>query len=170
MGRMSQLQCLIIFVICASAIGCRPEQVDLSFHTLERREMSGTGEIWQHDEPGLLIVATLNDVPQLSDLVTREAEAKLQNLDLDQHFAVAVFQGMSFIVVPGIVIQRISQSGDTITIYAHILELVAEAQRPLVVSPYHLVAVQRGDELQGDIEFVLNVDGKVVSRKARVFP
>jgi hypothetical protein len=108
---------------------CRPKEIELPFETIGQ----SAGE-WEPKEPGLMIIATYEDLAQIDGLVPEDDRTQLQNLNFDQYLAIAAFQGRHLYVVPGIEIQRISSKNGKIIIYAHILELVSEVRRPLKVS------------------------------------
>jgi hypothetical protein len=61
---------------------------------------------------------------------------------------------------------------DTITIYAHVPKPARgeDVWLPAVAAPYHLVRVQRKEDIQGEIRFVLNVDGKTVASTQHDIP
>ena len=154
--------------------GCRgKKEVVLPFETIERADTPGTGEEYEGEEPKLAIIAEAGKINALEDTVSSDALAQLRDMDFDQYFAVAVFQGWQPQLPPppsGVEIQRISKKRSTITIYAHFHEPAGEVWRPVEISPYHLVRVQRGKEMQGEIKFVLNVDGTVVSQQDHHLP
>jgi hypothetical protein len=173
MRKQMRFLCLAFLMVLVETTACQPEETELPFETIERRPYGSTGKLWRAQKPGLVIVATPDDLAQVNDFFTFDAQTQLQNLDFERHFVVVVFQGFqgSLPADPfGIEVQKIIE-GDTVEIYAHIYEHVGEVvRRPVQNSPYHLVQVQREKGVQGDMGFVLIVDGTVVSRQSRRLP
>lgn len=59
----------------------------------------------------------------------------------------------------GIEVTRITREGDTVTIYALSYGPVEDyARMDVEISAYHLVKVQKGEGLEGNITLVLNVE------------
>lgn len=166
---------LVVIPMTIMLSGCQEEkEVDLSFETIERSERGEGKELYSIPEPKLVVVAAPGEISALADNVSPDALVHLQNLDFDQYFAIAVFQGWrSELPTPqsGVEVQRIGRKESTITLYAQFYEPIEGYERkPIVISPYHLVKVQRGKEVQGEVEFILNVDGTAVSRQTHRLP
>ncbi len=123
----------------------------------------------------LLIITEAAEIDVLGNTVSLNAQAQLRNLDLDQYFAIAVFQGWESYWPPpsSIEVQRISKRGITITTYVHIHELSRSGEvelRAMVASPYHLVKIRKGEDMQGRFQFILDVDGATVSQQTHRLP
>ena len=174
MRKRAQFLSLTILMILIGTTACQPEETELLFETIERRPYGSTGKLWRAQNPGFVTVATPDDLAQVNDFFTFDAHAQLQNLDFERHFAVVVFQGFqgSLLGPPfGVEVQKIIKEGGTVKIHAHIYEHVGEVvRRPVQNSPYHLVQVRREEDMRGEIEFVLIVDGTVMSRQSHRLP
>jgi len=155
--------------------GCRgKKEVVLPFETIERADIPGTGEEYEGEEPKLAIIADATELDTLGNTVSLDAQAQLQDLDFDQYFAIVVFEGQHSDMPPlrsGVEVQRISRKGSTITIYAHSYEPVEGYEQVIIkTSPYHLVKMRKGENMQGEFQFVLGVDGTVVSQQTHRLP
>lgn len=95
MSRLLQPQCLAIFVICAGVIGCRPEETELPFKTIDKSPPHFTRRLWwDATEPGLMVMADTEDLVQLDHLITVEGGLpQLSEVDFDTYFVVAIFLG-----------------------------------------------------------------------------
>jgi hypothetical protein len=147
----------------------------LPFETILRSPIGERNErCHATEQPLLFVIAEPSESSGLTNAVMPEALAQVQGLDFERYIAIAAFQGQQPYLLQdpeGFTIQRILQEGRVITIYAEVvdtLEIVVQAQ--LVVSPYHLVKVERGEAVQGELEFVLSVDGVEVARETHVIP
>jgi hypothetical protein len=166
---------LVAISAATTLSGCQEEkEIDLPFETIERADLAGTGEYYEGKEPKLLVITEAAEIDTLGKTVSLNAQAQLRNLDLDQYFAIAVFQGWGPDLPPppsGIEVQRISKQGITITTYVHIYEPSGEVElRAIVASPYHLVKIRKGEDTQGKFQFILNVDGATVSQQTHRLP
>jgi len=155
--------------------GCQKEkEVDLPFETIERADLAGTGEYYEGEEPKLFVITEAAEIDALGNTISFDAQAQLRNLDFDRYFAVAVFQGGQPDLPPppsGIEVQGISKQGITITTYIHIYEPAEEVElRAVVASPYHLVKIRKGEDMQGEFQFILDVDGATVSQQTHRLP
>jgi hypothetical protein len=162
---MLQLLCLAILVIYAGAIGCRPEEIELPFETIEQEEAAG--EIWYTEEPGLMIIATPEDLAQIDDLFTKDAQVQLREMDFGSYFAIASFLGRQGGSHEGIETQRVVRRGDAVSVYVHV-------GRPgmfeIVTSPYHLVKVRKEGNWEQRIEFRLYLEGEYITSLAHFIP
>jgi hypothetical protein len=171
---------LVVLAALAVAVaitlsGCQgKKEVELPFETIERADSPGGGEYYEDKDPRLVIIAKAAELDTLGNTVSSDAQTQLRNLDFDRCFAIAVFQGWRpTLPTPrsGIEVQRLSKEGSTITIYAHVYEPVeGYEQKTIVTSPYHLVKTRKGEDMQGEFEFVLNVDGTNVVRQTHLVP
>ena len=154
----------LLLLAAAGAIlpGCRPQIKELAFETIERAELPGTGGEYQGEDPKMVIITRQEEIDTLGDSISFSAQDELRNLDFNEYFGIAVFQGLKGTNMYGVDIQRVTKSGNTITIFAHFTERNPELAAAAVnTSPYHIVKVQK-DGLQGEFDFFLNVDGEVI--------
>ncbi|MGH2521057.1 MAG: protease complex subunit PrcB family protein [Anaerolineales bacterium] len=152
--------------------GCRAEtqEVELPFETIERNPTSpNTGQQYE-GAAQLVVVASPADANALGQTVSLGALAGLRNLDFERQFALAAFQGAQPTDGYGAEIDRVTQFGDVITVYAHFTQRDPYVYAdPAPTSPYHLVKLSRED-LKGELTFVLNADGTVISEQTHVMP
>jgi hypothetical protein len=176
MIKLSQIFCLIILVALAGATGCKDKEpaIEILFETMERKDLSGTGEYYEDKEPKLVVITGPEQADILGNTISPEAQAQLRNLDFDQHVAIVAFQGWRPVIPTprsGVEIQRIEKRGNTITVFAQLYEPVEDLVKiSLVISPYHLVKIQKGGDIQGEFKFILKADGKSVARQTHFIP
>ncbi len=162
---------LCILVALAGLSACQPKEVDLPFETIERRDASGTGQVYKDKSPGLIVIATPEEAAILDALVTPEAQVQLQRLDYDAYFVIAVFQGRKPTTGYDIQIERITRLESKVTIQARFLEPKPDAEKaPEETSPYHLVQVQKTGTWGQSITFNLVVDNVVVTSLSHHVP
>jgi len=149
----------------------RTTEIDLPFETIEQRDASGVGKVYEDKRPGLLIIARPEETAGLKSLVRPEAQARLQGLDYDHYFAVVVFQGWKTTNRYGVQIERIARWGSEVTIYARFSEPDPNKERgPEITSPYHLVQVKKVGRWEQEIAFQVVVDGINVTSLSHYVP
>ena len=165
MSRMLQLLCLVTLVICAGAVGCRTEEIELPFEPMEQEEAAGKTR--DTEEPGLMIIATPEDLAQIDDLFTKDAEAQLREMDFDTYYAIASFLGRQGGSHEGIETERVVRRGDAVSVYVRI-------GRPgmfeIVTSPYHLVKVRKEGNWDRSIDFGLYLEREYITSLAHFIP
>lgn len=162
---------LSVLAISLGLSACQPKEVDLLFETIERRDASGTGQVYQDRQPGLLVITTPEEAASLGALVTSEAQAQLQSLNYNAHFAIAIFQGRKPTTGYGVEIERITRLESKVTIYARFLEPKPNAERaPEETSPYHVVQVQKTGTWRQSIIFDLVEGDTVVTSLSHYVP
>lgn len=63
---MSKLMIFLSVLAFSLWLGaCQPKEVDLLFETVEQRDASGTGQIYQDTQPGLIVIATPEETASL---------------------------------------------------------------------------------------------------------
>lgn len=169
---MSKLMIFLSVLAISLGLGaCQPKEVDLPFETVERRDASGTGQIYQDKQPGLIVIATPEEAASLGALVTSEAQAQLQNLNYNTYFAIAIFQGRKPTTQYSVQIERITRKGNIVTIHALFKEpQPGEAKGDEVTSPYHLVQVQKVGTWEQTITFNLVVGDAIVTSLLHYIP
>ena len=136
--------------------------VELLFETVERAEISGTGDDYPGKTPNLMVITRAEDVIALGNTVSPSAQDELSKLDYNIYFVLVVFQGIKGTNMYGVDIQRVTRDENRITVFAHFTERDPEmAAADVITSPYHIVKVPR-DGLKGEFEFFLNGDGEVI--------
>jgi len=158
---------LLLAGLAVVLTACKPKEIELPFETIERLDTSVTGEIWEAREPGLMVIATLEDLAQIDDLFTKDAQAQLREMDSDIHFAVAAFLGWQGSGHEGIWIEQVVRRGDQIAVHVRV-------GRPggtsVVTSPYHLVTVRKEGNWNRKIRFTLHLDGTVITSLVHFIP
>jgi len=162
---------LLLVVVVISLPGCgRTKGMEMPFETIDRGMGAGRRERYESKEPGLVIIASLQDFALFEDDVPRLAQ-KLKDIDYSQFYVVAVFQGRKPTGAYEVEIQGIRWQDDVVTIYSRFATPEPGQERTLVeTSPYHLVKIRKGKNMRGEFEFVLDVDGKEVVRKTHFIP
>lgn len=156
-------------VTTASPTPSPASEVDLPFETIERRDTPGTGRNYERKEPKLVIIAEEVEIDALGGTISPKAVAELHNLDFSKFFVASVFQGLKITNQYGAEIRRVTQRGNTIIVHAHFTERdPRRVAADVMTSPYHVVKVQKAENLRGKLEFVLQVDGKELIRQTYV--
>jgi hypothetical protein len=162
---MMKLRCipyLLLLVISLVLVACGQPAVDLPFQSIEQRPMSGTGELYEDRQPGVIVISTADGVGKLEGLITPESLVQLQALDYQKHFAIAVFQGWKPTDGFNIQIERITRAGDQVSIIAQAKERQPDlARADVVTSPYHLVVVDKLGEWNKPVSFELKVNTSI---------
>jgi hypothetical protein len=91
MGKRAQFPSFALLVMLIGMTACQTAETELIFETIERLPYGSTGKLCRAPDPGFVTVATPDDMAQVNDFLTYDAQAQLQNLDFERHFAVVVF-------------------------------------------------------------------------------
>ena len=129
----------LALVFLTALVGCGAIPRELSFETIERQAAGGRGELWEAEEPGLMVIATAEELNQIDNLVTQEAQEKLRQVDYDAYFVVAAFLGKRT-SNPGFQVERVVRRGSQITLYA--LDQ-GDGFLAAITSPYQLIEVRK---------------------------
>jgi hypothetical protein len=165
------LLCALSTLIGLSLAACNQQEIDLVFTTIEQRDISGTGKVYEGKQPGLTIVAKSDEASNLDGLITAEAQTKLQSLGYSKYFAVAAFQGWQSTTQYGVQIERVTRSGNTVTIYAKFRVPRPEDEKGAAeTSPYHLISVQKSGTWGEKITFKLIVADATVASISHDIP
>lgn len=162
---------LCVLVTLAGLSACQPKEINLPFETIEQRDASGTGQIYKDKQPGLIVITTLEKVANLDALVTSEAQARLQSLNYDAYFVIAVFQGWKPTDGYDIQVERITHLGEKVTVFVRLQEPPPDRKKnDIVTSPYHLVQVQKVGTWARDVTFNVVVNGTVIASVSHNIP
>lgn len=160
---LTLILCLFVLAALIKLIACRSQETDLVFATIERRDTSGTGQVYKDKEPGLLVVAQSSEASQLDELVTPDALARVKALSYETSFAIVVFQGWKPTTRYSAQIERVMRQGDEITIYAKFTEpRPDEPTGGMITSPYELAQVNKMGVWARNISFRVVVDEQSV--------
>lgn len=154
---------LLMLTLLLGLAACKPQETDLPFEILEQEERNLTGQAYEAHEPGLIIVAQPDEVTELDNWITEASKEKLQVMDYEAYFALALFQGMKPTDGYGIQIERIARTGDEVTIHARFQEPRSDQKKnDIVTSPYCLIQVRKIGTWDQNIKFNVIADGGVV--------
>lgn len=167
-------RCMLLLYVVITIVGvsaCQPKEIGLPFETIEKRDASGTGQVYEDKQPGLIILAKPEEVANLDALVTPDDQARLRSLNYDTHFVIAAFQGRKPTTGYSIEIERIIRRRNTVTIYALSQgPKPDEAKGDEETSPYHLVGINKVGDWGQQINFDLVVNDAVVASLSQVVP
>lgn len=136
--------------------------VELPFETVERTEISGTGDDYPGKTPTLIVITRAEDITSLGNTISPSAQEELRKLDYNNYFVIVVFQGIKGTNMYGVNIQSVTKDENRITVFAHFTQRDPEmAAADVVTLPYHIVKVPRNG-LKGNFDFFLNGDGEVI--------
>lgn len=162
---------LLILILLLGLTACKPQETNLPFETLEQEERNLTGQAYEAREPGLIVVAQPDEVTELDNWVTETSKGKLQVMDYEAYFALALFQGMKPTDGYSIQIERIARTGDEVTIHVLFQEPRSDQEKnDIVTSPYCLIQVQKIGTWAQNITFNVIADGSVVLSATHYIP
>jgi hypothetical protein len=156
---------MLLALFLLSLAACRPQEIELPFESIERFQWAT--ELWKSKEPGLVVIASVDDLTQIDNLVTEDAQAQLRELDFSVYFAVAVFIGWHHDVHEGITIRQIIRRGNVTALYAWAGKRTG---KDMATSPYHLIKVRKEGKWNREIRFTLYLDGKDVASLTHFIP
>jgi len=147
------------------------DMTPLAFKTIEQMDFAGTGQMYQNNQPTVLIFSSFEDVLSINGLVTEDAIDQLAALDYDTHFSLIVFDGLKPALGYGIeVIQAIRDDGSLYVDARRTEPEPGSTPTGLQSSPYHLIAVEKGSNWEGNVTFVLLINNEDVYRVERIVP
>jgi len=146
---------------------CQPRENELSFEAVERRDWPGSGREWEAREPGLMVIATSEDLAQIDDLFTEDAQAQLCEVDFNVYFAVAAFLGWQGSGHEGIWIEQVARRGEGVAVHVRVGKPGWTSE---VTSPYHLVKVRKEGDWNRNIRFTLYLDGTAATSLSHFIP
>jgi hypothetical protein len=165
------LAAVLLAAVGAILPACRPQEQDLPFETIEQTYSSGTGRYYENREPAMMIVSAPQEAEQVFNFITPDAAERLNRINYDSYFAIAVFQGMKPSGGYGVNITRISSRNHRITVEVNFQEPAPGFERTqIITSPYHLVQVEKPAELEGRQTFVLQENANTVATTEAVLP
>ncbi len=164
--------CLAVVVLIGlGACSTKPGPTDLPFQTLQRDELSGTGQLYPSQAPGIVIVGNPTEADTLDGWIADSAKAKLKTVDYTKFLAVTVFQGWKPTGGFGIEVVRISRLGQTVDVATDFHEPVPGVQRTdIVTSPYHLVQLEKPSAAGQAVVFNVTAKATVVVSATYTIP
>jgi hypothetical protein len=149
------------FILLFLVTACTQNQ-KLTFGTIEQQDLAGTGEYFETEGTGMLVISRPEEVAELNNKIRTDTKAKLEALDYSTYFALAVFQGQKPSTGYMVTVDRIIRQKDKVNVYIAIREPAPhEGVNESVTSPYHLVKVQKSGEWGQNFTFDL-IEGKTV--------
>lgn len=135
------------------------EEVPLQFETLELRGATTHDKYWTNPSPGVLVVATVDEIESVRQYVTDEASVELEKLDFSQYFALVAFQGWKSYGPQEFQIQEIISQDSQVSIFAHVrVSQPGESATGAVVSLYHLIKIPKPTTWSRTVTFKLYFD------------
>ncbi len=120
---------------------------------------------------GLIVIARPEDVAELGNKIRVETKAELEVINYSSNFALVVFQGWKPSTGYMVTIDRITRNQETVNVYVLIREpALHEKVNETVISPYHLVKVQKSGEWGGNFTFNLIESKAVVASISHYIP
>jgi len=140
------------------------EVTSLAFTTIEHSDAATSGALYESQEPGLVVIASPDNVSQIEQFISDDAAARLASIDYGTHFAIIAFDGLKPASGYKILVSQVSRAEDTVYVFAQCLEPAADdVQADEVSSPYHLIEVEKGGVWAEPITFLLIIDGKIAT-------
>ncbi len=155
----------------SGACNPKPKEITLPFETIEQNETAGTGMLYEDRVSSLMAISSPEEAIKLSTWISDKAKGKLQEVDYNKHFVLAVFHGWKPNTGYSVEVYRVTQLGNTVNVYVQFHEPEPdEAKADVEISPYHLVQVQKFESQGREITFNLLADETVVFSFSYVFP
>jgi hypothetical protein len=165
------LAALLLVAVGAILPACQPQETELPFETIEQKDFSGTGAYYENQEPALIVIAAPQEAELVLNFITPDAAERLNRINYDSYFIIAIFQGMKPSGGYGVNITRISSRNHQITVEVNFQKPVPGFERTNVItSPYQLVQVEKPAGLEGRQTFVLRGNGNTAATIEAVLP
>jgi hypothetical protein len=170
---LNVLKALLPFMVVAALllglVACKPQEIPLSFETLEQESSPGSIRQWEGKEPNLLIVASAQEIEEARPFVTAEVLAALQQMDYTTHFAILAFRGWRASAPVLFKIERVLRQGNEIVLSA---QAGTEGPNSAESSPYHLIEVKKEGNWNADFTFSLyfNQESRAVTSATHHIP
>ncbi len=159
-------QPLLIFAMEIILFGCQTnkmiadetiinEETIIPFETIEKNQLSGTGEEYTGTEPKIVVITHPNEIDDAGNWISFDVQEVLQNQDYNQFIVVIVFQGKKPFMV-GVEVQKVTARENEVIVDADIFPWSVEHPLPgeISLSPYHIIKIPRTFLLE-ETKFVL---------------
>jgi hypothetical protein len=154
---------LLLLLVLAACTPLAPSEGALPFRTIEQKADAATIGQQQYDalEPGLLIIASDEDLAAYGKWFTENARDQMRRMNLTRTPTLAVFQGWKVGEGYGVSVSGVERQGNVIRVTAQ-FAVPGASTGGKVTSPYHLIAL---DGLVGAnaLEFHLIVSGETLA-------
>ncbi|MCX6049621.1 MAG: hypothetical protein NT075_31360 [Chloroflexi bacterium] len=108
-------------------------------------------------KPQLFLLASKNDIPQISGLISQAVLTQLQQIDFSHYLVVALFREVEGSSNFQVIIRHITKKDDQLTIEAQFWEPGAHIiTQSIETSPYHLVQISRTNLSPADVKLILH--------------
>ena len=132
------------------------QMIELPFETIELRQPAKP-DYWMDEKPGLLIIASSQEITQASQYITDDAIATLQKMDFLQSFALIAFNGLKPTLHYDFKIQKIIKNKDQIYVF---VQPSQAGLQEVISSLYHLISIKKEGEWMKTFTFHLYIDNK----------
>ena len=130
--------------------------IELPFETIELRQPAKP-DYWMNEKPGLLIIASSQEITQASQYITDDAIATLQKMDFLQSFALIAFNGLKPTLHDDFKIQKIIKNKDQIYVF---VQPSQAGLQEVISSLYHLISIKKEGEWMKTFTFHLYTNNK----------
>ena len=129
------------------------QTIELPFETIELRQPAKP-DYWMDEKPGLLIIASSQEITQASQYITDDAIATLQKMDFLQSFALIAFNGLKPTLHYDFKIQKIIKNKDQIYVF---VQPSQAGLQEVISSLYHLISIKKEGEWMKTFTFHLYI-------------
>ena len=129
---------------------------------------SGLFSHYEEEEPWLDVIIDQEAVSSLSNTLSSRHLELVANVDFATHFLVVIYQGRKGMTGYSVEAISVKHQGDTILICAQMHE--PSFGGAAITAPFYILQVEKTEELQGDLTFVLIADGEEVFRQEAFVP
>ncbi len=159
---------ITLITIGIMLFGCQTKE-EIPFETIDEGLYTESGKGYMSIDPDFIVITSMIEAKAIDVTHHHEANDVIEKLDFSKFFVIGVYQGVKPTNGYHIEIQRITQMGDSIIISANFKEPDLDiGVGPLQTSPRQLVKVPL-NELHGEFNFILEVNGQVELTKTYVF-
>ena len=162
--RSSSIPFILLLLAAGWLVACQSEDHPLAFEPIVQEALGGVDSpYYGHAQPVFEVVTTAEEVEALKGSIQIWTLEALRSVDFDRYFAVIVFHrqiGWMPHSPEGLVVEQVTRRGDEVIISATFYDDPNNVVRGQIVSsPYQVVKIEK-EEVQGEIDFVVNVDGQ----------
>lgn len=129
---------------------------------------------WWLEEPGLVIVATPDELTTIHHLLLPDDYESIRGIDYDKYFIIAAFHGRWTIELqtPEMRIEEIHKEGAAIQLVAstEVVTLPFDDLLPFETSPYHIVKIEKDDTWGRRYDFALQLNDTAVLTQTHFIP
>lgn len=152
-------------IITATAIVTAiSDENNLTFVTIDLYETEWINSGYSQQIPALVAITATEDITQLDRLIRVEQQEQLHQLDFNEVFALALFQGIKPSTQYNVAVERVEYTNGIVSVFAQFIEPEPETTvGDEVISPYRVVQVSKPIDWEEKNTFNLIVEGIVVA-------